>query len=271
LNAAPLVSIVIPAHNEEKALARLLDSIHCQTYEALQIILVDDGSTDRTLEIARSYAEKDPRMTVLTQPCAGVSAARNRALPLCTGKYIRFADADDTLPPDSVALLVRRAEADGADMVIAGYTAYIGDLGRYKNLARREDTVPVHEALKFINRQSNSYFYGVLWNKLYKRDLIGDLRFDEQVFWGEDFSFNMSYLKKAETIAYMKEAVYDYRRNPTSATFRQVLDCVLHPMNNIQIKRRLYRVLKDLYVSRGEYDAYRKTLWIYLFRAGMDL
>ena len=271
MNAAPLVSIVIPAHNEEKALARLLDSILCQTYEPLQIILVDDGSTDGTLAIARSYAEKDPRLTVLTQPCSGVSAARNRALPLCTGKYIRFADSDDTLPPDSVALLVRRAEADGTGLVISGYTAYIGDLGRYKNLAKREDTIPVHQALKHISRFSNSYFYGVLWNKLYLRELVGDLRFDEMVFWGEDFAFNMSYLKKAETIAYMKEPVYDYRRNPTSATFRQVLDCVLHPMNNIRIKIRLYRALKDLYVSRGEYETYRKTLWLYLFRAGMDL
>jgi glycosyltransferase involved in cell wall biosynthesis len=271
LNGPPLVSVIIPAHNEEKALPRLLDSLLAQSYPSLQVFLVDDGSTDQTLAVARQYAEKDPRLTVLSQPRSGVSAARNRALNLCTGKYIRFADADDSLPPDSLRLLVRRAEADAADLVLSGYTEYIGDHARYKNLANREDTVSGHRMLEILNRRSNSYFYGVLWNKLFRRDLVGSLRFDETLFWGEDFSFVMSYLKQADTIAFMKDSVYDYRRTPGSTSFRQVLDSVLHPLKNIRIKIRLYRVLKDLYVSRGEYEAHRKTLWIYLFRFGLDI
>ena len=271
LDSTPLVSIIIPAHNEEKALPRLLDSVISQTYPHLQIILVDDGSTDETLTVARRYAEKDNRITVLTRPCGGVSSARNEGLPLCRGKYIRFADSDDTLPPDSVALLVARAEADGADLVISAYTEYIGEHPRFMNLVNRTDTLSSHEALDIIDRRSNSYFYGVLWNKLFVREKIGDLRFDEHLTWGEDFSFVMSYLKNAETIAYMTDSVYDYRRTPTSATFRQALDSVLHPIKNIRIKLLLYRVLKDLYVTRGEYAAHRRTLWIYIFRFGMDM
>ena len=271
LDSTPLVSIIIPAHNEEKALPRLLDSIISQTYPHLQIILVDDGSTDETLTVARRYAEKDDRITVLTKPCGGVSSARNEGLPLCRGKYIRFADSDDSLPPDSVALLVARAEADGADLVISAYTEYIGEYPRFKNLVNRTDTLSNHEALDIIDRRSNSYFYGVLWNKLFVREKIGGLCFDEHLTWGEDFSFVMSYLKSAETIAYMTDSVYDYRRTPTSATFRQALDSVLHPIKNIRIKLLLYRVLKDLYVTRGEYPAHRRTLWIYIFRFGMDM
>jgi hypothetical protein len=81
----------------------------------------------------------------------------------------------------------------------------------------------------------------------------------------------MAYLKNCESVSYMTVPVYDYRRSPQSATFRQVLDAVLHPLKTIRIKRRLYGSLKDLYVARGAYPAFRHSLWIYLFRFGLDL
>lgn len=271
LDESPLVSVVIPAHNAEKTLAPLLDSLLAQTWSHLQILITDDGSRDQTLAVARRYEQKDSRITVLSEAASGVSAARNRALPLCRGKYLRFADADDTLPPEAIALQVARAEKDGADLVISAYTEYFGDLGNYKCLVSREDTVSAEENLHLLNRHSNSYFYGVLWNKLYLLDKAGDLRFDEKLHWGEDFAYNMAYLKRCESVSYMKTPVYDYRRSPQSATFHQVLDSVLHPLKNIRIKRRLYGSLKDLYVSRGAYPAFRRTLWIYLFRFGLDL
>ena len=273
MESQPLISVVIPAHNEERGIQRMLDSLIAQTYPNMQILLVDDGSTDQTLELAREYAERDTRITVLPQPCAGVSAARNRALPLCEGKYIRFVDADDTLPPDSMEKLVNRAERDQADLVIAGYTEYVRNLVRYKNLEDREDTLSCHEMLKLLNPHANSYFYGVLWNKLFLREPVqaGGIRFEERLHWGEDFVFVVNYLQTAETVAFMKDAVYDYRRTRNSATIRQVVDSVAHPMKNIRIKRMLYANLKKLYVARGEYPAYRSSLWLYLFRFGLDL
>ncbi len=267
----PLVSVVVPAHNAEKTLARLLDSLLAQSYPAMQIVLIDDGSRDRTGEIAREYAGRDSRITVISQEASGVSAARNRGMKICKGKYLRFADADDTLPPEAIASQVARAEEDGAEMTISGYTEYLGDYGRFMALVEREDTISAEENLKLINSRSNSYFYGVLWNKLYLREKAAGVLFDEELSWGEDFAYNMQYLKGCDRVAYMKGPVYDYRRNPQSATFRQVLDSVAHPAKNIRIKIKLYRVLKELYISRGVYPAHRRTLWIYLFRAGMDM
>lgn len=271
LDDSPLVSVVIPAHNAEKTLAPLLDSLLAQTWSNLQILITDDGSRDQTLAVARRYEQQDSRITVLSEAASGVSAARNRALPFCRGKYLRFADADDTLPPESIALQVARAEKDGADLVISAYKEYIGDPSHYRCLVSREDTLNADENLRLLNRRSNSYFYGVLWNKLYLLDLARDLRFDDNLHWGEDFAYNMAYLKNCESVSYMTTPVYDYRRSPQSATFRQVLDSVLHPLKNIRIKRRLYDSLKDLYVARGAYPAFRHSLWIYLFRFGLDL
>ena len=123
----PAVSVVIPAYNAEGTLRRMLDSVLGQTWQKMQVILVDDGSSDGTVVLAREAAEKDPRLTVIAGESLGVSATRNRALELCSGKYIRFVDADDTLPADSMERMVQRAEKDGSDLVIGGYDQYFGE------------------------------------------------------------------------------------------------------------------------------------------------
>ena len=267
----PLVSVVIPAHNAEGTLQRMLDSVSRQSWRELEIILVNDGSTDRTGEIAEKAAEKDPRMILISQPKKGVSAARNAGLARCGGKYIRFLDADDTLPPESIEHMVKRAEADRAELVIGGYDQYFGEKNSYHNLAGREDTVPCDEILDHLCKHANSYFYGVLWNKLFLRETVeqGGHRFQEDLSWGEDFAFVMDYLGSVKQVSFMKESLYDYRRTAGSTSVQQVLDCVKHPLDNIRVKVVLYRHLRDMYRKRGQYEAYRSRLWIYLFRVGL--
>ena len=123
----PTVSVVIPAYNAEGTLRQKLNSVFNQTWREMQIILVDDGSRDRTLEIAREAVADDPRLTVIAQENLGVSATRNGGIALCKGKYVRFVDADDTLPAESMERMVRRAEQDGSDLVIGGYDQYFGE------------------------------------------------------------------------------------------------------------------------------------------------
>jgi len=272
LDSQPLVSVVIPAYNAEKTLARTLESVLSQTLSSLQVVVVDDGSRDRTLAIAREFAAEDPRVSAVAIEPAGVSAARNRGIELSEGKYIRFVDADDTLPPDSMEVMVSRAEKDSADLVVGGFTMYVGDISHRRNLEERNDTLSNPEVLRLLCPHSNTFFYGVLWNKLFSRKLIhaNDVRFMDGLTWGEDFCFVMDYLRHAETVAYLEESLYDYRRQPGSMTIRQVLDCVVHPFRNIRMKRVLYSHLKDLYVARGEYPRYRHKLWLYLFRVALN-
>ena len=271
VQAEPTVSVVIPAYNAEKTLRRTLECVLNQTLSALQVILVDDGSTDSTAAIARNMAEKDPRLTVISRENLGISSTRNAGLLLCKGKYIRFVDADDTLPADSMEKMVRRAEQDGADLVIGGYDQYFGERRSFHNLADRNDTVACNEMMNHLCGHANSYFYGVLWNKLFLRELAEqqECRFQEDLTWGEDFAFVMDYLTGVQQVSFMKESVYHYIRTPGSASVQQVLDCVKHPAANIRVKLELYRHLKRMYIRRGIYEKYRKRLWIYLFRVGL--
>ena len=267
----PAVSVVIPAYNAEKTLQRTLDCVLGQTWDALQVILVDDGSRDSTVRIARENAEKDGRLTVAAIGNLGVSSARNAGLEMCRGKYVRFVDADDTLPADSTERMVRRAERDSAELVIGGYDQYFGERRSFHNLAGRNDTVPCDEIMDHLCSHANSYFYGVLWNKLFLREKIGqgNCRFQEDLTWGEDFAFVMDYLGGVSKVSFMKDSLYDYRRSSGSASVQQVLDCVKHPADNIRVKGILYRHLKEMYVRRGLYGQYRNRLWHYLFRVGL--
>ncbi|MDR1570293.1 MAG: glycosyltransferase, partial [Oscillospiraceae bacterium] len=103
----PLVSVIVPVYKAESTLSRCMDSIFAQTYRNLEIILVDDGSPDRSGEMCDEYANQDSRIRVIHQPNSGVSAARNAALDVLTGAYIAFADADDRMEPEMIEHLVR--------------------------------------------------------------------------------------------------------------------------------------------------------------------
>ena len=267
----PLVSVVIPAYNAGGTLERLLDSVRGQSWDKLEIIVVDDGSTDDTHDVAVKAAEADARVRVIRQDCLGVSAARNAGLKWCTGKYIRFVDADDLVPKESIEQMVRRAETDGSELVIGGYTQYVKDLRSVHNLASRGETVSCDAMMDHLCSHANSYYYGVLWNKLFLRELVekGNVRFEHAFTWGEDFAFVMDYLREVKTVSFMKEAVYDYIRSAGSTTVQQGLDSVRHPVKNMRIKVELYEHLKDMYKSRGLYEKYKPRLWMYLFRVGL--
>lgn len=112
----PDISIIIPAYNAEKEIVRCIDSILNQTYNCFEIIIIDDGSTDRTLEICKKYAEKDVRILVKSQENKGVSATRNLGLNLSRGKYICFVDADDYLDCRYLEILLKNILKTNADI-----------------------------------------------------------------------------------------------------------------------------------------------------------
>ena len=267
----PLVSVVIPAYNAETTLRRMLDCVLGQSWKNLQVIVVDDGSTDGTAAAAEKAAAGDSRLTVVRRPALGVSATRNTGLGLCEGKYIRFADADDTMPSDSIEKMVRRAEADRSDLVIGGYDQHFGGKSSFHNLAGRNDTVLYSGITDHLCGHANSYFYGVLWNKLFLRETVERLgcRFRENLTWGEDFAFVMDYLAGVNRISFMEDSLYGYIRSAGSTSVKQVFDCLRHPLGNIRVKTELYRHLKKLHRDKGDYARYRHRLWMYLFRVGL--
>ena len=266
--AEPLVSIVIPAYNAAGTISSCLESVCSQSWKTQEIIVVDDGSTDDTAAIVQKLQAKDPRIQLFRQANSGVSMARNLGLTKSTGTYVRFVDADDALKPGSLSAMVRRAEDTGCDLVIGGYDEVIGPVSNLRNLENRSDTVPCDVLLSRLNLWSNSFFYGVLWNKLFRRELIErqQVRFRPRLNWGEDFAFVCGYLPEVGTVSYMTESVYEYRRRVGGLTIRQAVNCIRHPFRNVHVKISLYACLKELYIKRGAYEQYRHTLWHYLFR-----
>ena len=264
----PLISVIVPVWNGEKTLAGCVESIISQSLQDMEIILVDDGSSDGTWALMEHLKGEDARIRVLKQENGGVSRARNAGLELSRGQYIRFVDADDRLPPDSMRLLVEKARADDCDLVLAAYTEVLGRKRYHRDLGRCEEIVDNEEFLRRLERLSNSFYYGVLWNKLFKAEIIREhgVRFVSGLAWGEDFAFVMGYLAHAERIRYTRDVVYEYYRNPHGAVVRQFFHTIRHPIEGIKDRLKIYRVYRELYVARGQYEKYRRVLWQYLFR-----
>ncbi len=264
----PLVTIVIPVWNGERYLDACLTSVLRQTEQNFEIVVVDDGSNDATWEKLIWWKKQDERIRPYHQKNAGVSEARNTAVRHANGQYIRFVDVDDVLPEDSLEKLTQNALQHDSDLVLAAYTEVLGSFRTVRDLGKCEDVIEYREFLRRLERLSNSFYYGVLWNKLFRRDIIQmhDLRFTSGLHWGEDFVFVMQYLEFANRMSYITNPVYDYFRNPRGAVMRQAVNCFRHPIVSIQARLTVYRSYEHLYRARGLYEEYRRVLWHYLFR-----
>lgn len=276
----PLVSIIVPVYNAQKGLSRCLESICSQTYQELEIIVLNDGSTDDSLAICEQFRAKDPRIVVVDKENEGVSCTRNAGLVLAHGDYIQFADSDDALDPDYTQNLVQAALQHSADLVIAPYWMVIPSnstktgyfLETLQTSLGIEPEAPKTEVHKYgflpqgvysredyarrLMQQPASFYYGVLWNKLYRRDLIrmAQIRFENVVF-AEDQLFNTRYLQAAQRFAAIDEAVYCYIQNPQSVCHTQVrvADMLRH-------RDRMYRAYRQMCIQLGVYDRFRLRL-----------
>lgn len=229
---------------------------------------MDDGSRDGSWAVLQRYAEKDPRVIALHQENQGVSAARNTALNHCRGDYTGFADSDDSLVPGSLETLYQIAVSSDADVVIGGFNEVIGPVRTARNLAKEDCVLEAEAFMRWMEPRSNSFFIGVLWNKLFRTELIRRqaVQFTSGLSYGEDFLFFMQYLPDVQRAALSTTCVYNYVRNPTGLTFRQAWNSVRHPLINIRVKQMLFRGYCDAFRRKGLYEQYRRRLWIYLFR-----
>ena len=281
----PLVSIILPVYNAQSHLARCISSICAQTYQALEIIIINDGSKDQSLPVCEEFRAKDSRILLVDKANSGVSDTRNLGLRLASGEYVQFVDSDDYIDPDYTSALVEAAEAHHADLVIAPYKMVIpagatrpeqmlekiqDDLGVMR-VARPPETreygfLPegVYDkdtfALRLMDKPA-SYFYSVLWNKLYRRRILieNDVRFTSEMRWAEDLVFNMQYIQYANVFVSITKAGYSYVQNPQSICHTQI-----NPASIVQNKIQVFRYYKDLYTRLGMYEQVRPQLYKFL-------
>lgn len=209
------ISVIIPAYNIEKYIARCLESVCRQTYSNLEIIVVDDGSSDNTGRIADDFAKKDKRITVIHKENAGVSAARNTGLDFAQGDYIGFVDGDDLIEPDMYELLIQNALKYQADISHCGYQMVFPDqVDYYHNTGEilvQDNVQGVYDLVKADKVEPG------LWNKLYRKDLIGKSRLDENIRINEDLLFNYLLFKKANKSVFEDVPKYHYMIRANSA------------------------------------------------------
>jgi len=184
----PLVSVIVPVFNAEKYITACLDSIVTQTYKNLEIIIVDDGSTDKSLETVSEYALKDGRIAVIRKPHLGVSEARNAGLDAASGAFVMFVDADDYVGGELVSRLLKACTENDLDVASCNYYYIIENSKRRRVSRNKCRTGIVLSGRELISELFSEHFWFV-WGRLYRRSSIGLLRFDPDMRLCEDQKF----------------------------------------------------------------------------------
>ena len=204
-----MVSVIIPVYNSEKTIKECVESALLQSYKDIEIIAVNDGSKDTSLDILREYVKADCRIMIIDKENSGVSAARNSGLLCASGEYVVFLDADDRLDDHCVERLMECMTED-VDLVVGSYSEF-----RTKtecNFIKREKS-----SLSISDIKNDMLRYDPLfetpWAKLFRMSIINRncLKFDESLVLGEDHRFNLQYLKSCRKIAVSDKNVYYYR------------------------------------------------------------
>lgn len=263
-----LVSVIVPVYNVEQTVERCVRSLLNQSWRNLEVVAVDGGSSDGTLRVLQRIAQEDSRLRVYSrEQRQGVAESRNWAIAQARGEYLQFADGDDWAEPDATERMVRAMEDQACDMVIAGYTEVLEPLKIRRGLLKEDAVLSRDAFLELFSRRPNAFYYSVLWNKLYRRELVEahGVCCDPQLNWGEDFAFNVEYYRWTERIAVLADPVYDYVRNPRGLTVAMTRRCLSHPIDSMRIKARQYRRYVELFASVGLYESYRYRLLKYLF------
>lgn len=249
---SPLVSIIIPVYNVEKFLNRCMESVLGQTYENLEVILIDDGSPDGCPQICDEYAVKDSRVCVIHKKNEGQAIARNIGIDRCRGDYISFVDSDDWLEPDAIEHMVQIAQSSQVDMVIAERRFVKKDsvvCSPYIPLEGEKSTfLDDIQAIKVFCEKN-----WAPWARLYKKILYEGIRFPNyRIFEDEAIMFQL--IQQSKRIAYTNKVIYNYAVREESTTKQQYskrrIDGVRAWKGNLDFLEKNYPFAVDLVIGK---------------------
>lgn len=230
MNNEELISVIVPIYNGEKYLNRCVDSICNQSYKNLEIILINDGSTDKSIDICKEYEKLDNRIRIIDKKNTGVSNTRNIGIKESTGNYIMFVDCDDYIYQDSCNILMRNLYEFSADISI-------GNLFKSKEMINSNTSKDIEimnfeedKKLLYLSIYNNPFkdieFIEGSVGKIYRKNLIisNKIEFSSDLKYGEDSLFNLECYSNAKKIILTKEIVYDYIKNSDSASSGKLFD-----------------------------------------------
>ena len=250
------ISVIVPVFNVAGYLPQCVDSILSQDYGNLEVILIDDGSTDGSGEICDRYAALDSRVRAIHQKNGGAAAAKNAGLRLATGEYLAFADSDDYLEPGAYGFLMKILLENGADAVQGSFREV------YRNRAEEQRiSEEILEGYDYLLRFPKDFSCALLWNKLYRRALFDGVFFEEGHKIDDEYFTYQGFLQPRKVVR-MDRVVYNYRKRASSvmsspeSAERLVLDCL-----DSAAKRR-QRILDTLPQLREPFDEnYLDVIW----------
>lgn len=216
----PKISVIVPVYNVEKYLPHCLDSIINQSYTNLEIIVIDDGSSDNCPEICDKYAEKDRRIIVIHKRNGGLSDARNTGIESATGEYLAFVDGDDYIAVNMYEILEKRIIGDSADIAVCNFM-YVNDQGellqeKNHNLPILNECLESRNAIKKLSGPK-SWYYVTACNKLYHRELFDELRFPKGKIHEDEFVIH-HIIQKCGRISCVQDTLYYYVQRDKSIT-----------------------------------------------------
>lgn len=254
------LSVIIPVYNGEKFISQCINNIKQCTLDNIEFIFIDDGSTDRTSQELKKYLDSDHRLRYFHQENQGVSAARNFGIKCSTGAYIGFLDIDDQFEPHLYEDLLNEIKKQQVDLVISSVkTNKMGKL-ELKDLGLEpEVTYQVDE--QFMANFMLNEINGSPWNKLYKSEILKqrNIQFDQEISIGEDYLFNLSYLKYVTKICYLNHSSYLYSVHPNSAMTSYNSRKFL---GYNQLQEKCLTVLKDVNPKFINYQYLRYLTWV---------
>ena len=260
-----LISIIVPIYNTEKYLHQCLDSIINQTYTNFEVLLVNDGSTDSSGMICQEYVENDSRFRYFEKDNGGVASARNLGLERSGGAYITFIDSDDWVEPNYLDVLYTALKENDTDVAISTYKRFAQDGVFYLRSYSREDD----EFLNIGTRSRDSFleilprlgeldhsFYSIS-SKLIKREIIGNLLFDEQISYAEDLNFFFHLYLGVESVVYVRDYTYIYRTHDAS-TSQNINE--LKVLHELEIFKRMFQQIEKMGLPTFQYFRRLKNL-----------
>lgn len=252
----PLVSLIIPVYNVEKYLQKALHSVENQTFKSFEAIIVNDGSTDGSLNIINEFVERNSNFHLINQENAGLSAARNAGLSISKGEYIAFMDSDDYIHPDFLKSLYKAAVKNNADIACCNFNFYYPNshLKIYMPFTCMPGIYSQSQALKKLILDMGLHFFA--WNKLCKRSLFfeNNIKFYDMYF--EDIATSPRLFYHANKVVVLGRALYNYTYRETS---------ILNTVNVRKINDfiRALGVMRNFFEKNNDYKKYKKRIWLY--------
>ena len=238
------VSIIMPAYKAKKTIEKTIQSVEKQTYSNIELIIVENGPKDSVEEIINKFKENNLEIKYFYCEKPNVSNARNIGIKNATGKYIAFIDADDEYESDFLYKMVSRLEVNNADLVSCGYKT--SDNKIHRLIESHEDIKCSTDLQRYLEKLKKNLLFNELWNKVYVNEIIksNSILFDETYELGEDYLFNLEYLKNIKKACYLNEVLYVYTVSDTGLKLKYRKD-------KFDIEYDLTKKLKEYYQEMG--------------------